>query len=390
MVREHLDRHDLCALVTATNSFVTAPIVREFGIEHLIATEPEERDGNCRIGQVDFAAQQRIWDMKFRGERPLYLMYDQIYWMLRFGDTPHFTPPELLPEMARYTLFVDGLGGLVANLALYGLPLSDLATYGDEAKVLAGGQSLIPAMNFRLAQPSLLVDINRLAELDFVRSLIGYQTGSEPRDVSDLSASTMAPASARSEPRSTSSVRRCSAPPPRPTRSRNALMVTAPAAPGRGEDQMRTYDPADHILYVHPGQQPAAPGLLALRHIEEGCSLRERQVPPAVSCMRRGNRVRRVRMFRPVFLRPGRDGVTTGTRPLRDLRQDRARRTCLHALTACDARALTHGICLIEHDDGASAAVGVADHVIDLYLAARAHAPRALNACVEADLDAGM
>ncbi|HEX4964169.1 MAG TPA: aminotransferase class I/II-fold pyridoxal phosphate-dependent enzyme [Thermoanaerobaculia bacterium] len=44
-----------------------------------------------------------------RGERPLYVMYDHIYWMLCFGDTVHVTPPELLPEMARYTLFVDGI-----------------------------------------------------------------------------------------------------------------------------------------------------------------------------------------------------------------------------------------------------------------------------------------
>jgi len=44
-----------------------------------------------------------------RGERPLFVMYDHIYWMLRFGGIPHFTPPELLPEMARYTLFVDGI-----------------------------------------------------------------------------------------------------------------------------------------------------------------------------------------------------------------------------------------------------------------------------------------
>src|SRR3954467_11051507 len=45
--RALVERHrgDLCALVTATNSFVTAPIAREFGIEHLIATEPEQRDG---------------------------------------------------------------------------------------------------------------------------------------------------------------------------------------------------------------------------------------------------------------------------------------------------------------------------------------------------------
>jgi HAD superfamily hydrolase (TIGR01490 family) len=45
--RALVERHraDLCAIVTATNSFVTAPIARAFGIEHLIATEPEHRDG---------------------------------------------------------------------------------------------------------------------------------------------------------------------------------------------------------------------------------------------------------------------------------------------------------------------------------------------------------
>jgi HAD superfamily phosphoserine phosphatase-like hydrolase len=37
--------HDARAIVTATNSFVTYPIAREFGIEHLIATEPEESGG---------------------------------------------------------------------------------------------------------------------------------------------------------------------------------------------------------------------------------------------------------------------------------------------------------------------------------------------------------
>ncbi|HET7294259.1 MAG TPA: aminotransferase class I/II-fold pyridoxal phosphate-dependent enzyme [Vicinamibacteria bacterium] len=43
------------------------------------------------------------------GARPLYLLYDQVYWMLRFSGTPHVTPPKLRPEMARYTLFVDGV-----------------------------------------------------------------------------------------------------------------------------------------------------------------------------------------------------------------------------------------------------------------------------------------
>ncbi len=45
LVRRHLAAGDLCAVVTATNSFVTAPIAREFGIDHLIATEPESVAG---------------------------------------------------------------------------------------------------------------------------------------------------------------------------------------------------------------------------------------------------------------------------------------------------------------------------------------------------------
>jgi HAD superfamily hydrolase (TIGR01490 family) len=40
VVKQHLDNGDLCAIVTATNSFVTGPIARAFGIPHLIATIP--------------------------------------------------------------------------------------------------------------------------------------------------------------------------------------------------------------------------------------------------------------------------------------------------------------------------------------------------------------
>lgn len=45
LVREHLERGALVAVVTATNSFVTGPIVREFGIAHLVATVPAQLDG---------------------------------------------------------------------------------------------------------------------------------------------------------------------------------------------------------------------------------------------------------------------------------------------------------------------------------------------------------
>jgi len=50
-----------------------------------------------------------------------------------------------------------------------GEALELLAEHGEDGKVLAGGQSLVPAMNFRLARPASLIDINRVAALDYVR-----------------------------------------------------------------------------------------------------------------------------------------------------------------------------------------------------------------------------
>lgn len=46
--------------------------------------------------------------------------------------------------------------------------LAYLAEHGDEAKVLAGGQSLIPMMNFRLVQPAILVDLNNIPDLAYM------------------------------------------------------------------------------------------------------------------------------------------------------------------------------------------------------------------------------
>jgi HAD superfamily hydrolase (TIGR01490 family) len=46
LVKRHQDAGDLCCVVTATNSFVTRPIVESFGIEHLIATEPATIENN--------------------------------------------------------------------------------------------------------------------------------------------------------------------------------------------------------------------------------------------------------------------------------------------------------------------------------------------------------
>ena len=43
------------------------------------------------------------------GQRPLYLLYDQVYWMLRMPGVEHVTPPGLVPKMAEYTIVIDGI-----------------------------------------------------------------------------------------------------------------------------------------------------------------------------------------------------------------------------------------------------------------------------------------
>lgn len=51
--------------------------------------------------------------------------------------------------------------------------LALLARHGNDAKVLAGGQSLVPMMNMRIARPEHVIDINRLDELAFIREANG-------------------------------------------------------------------------------------------------------------------------------------------------------------------------------------------------------------------------
>ena len=51
--------------------------------------------------------------------------------------------------------------------------LALLAEHGYDAKLLAGGQSLVPAMNFRLAAPAVLIDLNRIAGMDGIAEADG-------------------------------------------------------------------------------------------------------------------------------------------------------------------------------------------------------------------------
>ena len=61
--------------------------------------------------------------------------------------------------------------------------LAQLQKHGADARVLAGGQSLVPAMRFRLARPAVLVDINRVRDLDYVRLDGGLTIGAIARDI---------------------------------------------------------------------------------------------------------------------------------------------------------------------------------------------------------------
>ncbi|RTL66795.1 MAG: xanthine dehydrogenase family protein subunit M [Pseudonocardiaceae bacterium] len=68
-----------------------------------------------------------------------------------------------------------------------------LAEHGSDAKVLAGGQSLVPLMSFRLARPSILVDINRIGGLDRIEQdngslLVGAMARQRDVELSDVAA----------------------------------------------------------------------------------------------------------------------------------------------------------------------------------------------------------
>lgn len=61
--------------------------------------------------------------------------------------------------------------------------LAALAKYGSDARILAGGQSLIPAMRYRLARPGVLIDINPVAAFDYIEERDGYLSiGATARD----------------------------------------------------------------------------------------------------------------------------------------------------------------------------------------------------------------
>ena len=72
-------------------------------------------DELARIGEMIVEENHR---RAREGQPALYVMYDQMYWMLQFGSCKHVTPAEVVPEMAAYTIFVDGISKSMAATGL--------------------------------------------------------------------------------------------------------------------------------------------------------------------------------------------------------------------------------------------------------------------------------
>src|SRR5205085_3868718 len=76
------------------------------------AMEPAVLEGICR-DLVDENARRHE-----RGERPVFLMYDMVYWALEFARQEPVTPTSLVPEVAPYTVLLDAISKSLASTGL--------------------------------------------------------------------------------------------------------------------------------------------------------------------------------------------------------------------------------------------------------------------------------
>jgi len=99
MIRPHVREARLIAVCTPLNP--TGTVMAKSEVEAIARLVVEENERRAETG-----------------ERPLFLLWDQIYWMLTFGDNRHYAPPQLVPESAAYTIYVDGISKAFAATGL--------------------------------------------------------------------------------------------------------------------------------------------------------------------------------------------------------------------------------------------------------------------------------
>lgn len=99
MIRPHVRDARLIAVCTPLNP--TGTVMAKHEVEAIARLVVEENERRATTG-----------------ERPLFLMWDQVYWMLTFGENHHYTPPQLVPESAAWTIFIDGISKAFAATGL--------------------------------------------------------------------------------------------------------------------------------------------------------------------------------------------------------------------------------------------------------------------------------
>ena len=89
-----------------------APLVRDARVRLVTVNSPLNPAGTCfTADQLGALCDVILEENRRRGahDRPLYLLYDQVYWTLTFGGTRHVDPVSLRPAMRDYTIYVDGI-----------------------------------------------------------------------------------------------------------------------------------------------------------------------------------------------------------------------------------------------------------------------------------------
>lgn len=99
MIRPHVRQARLIAVCTPLNP--TGTVMAKSEVEAIATLVVEENERRAASG-----------------ERALFLLWDQVYWMLTFGENRHYAPPQVVPESAAYTIFVDGISKALAATGL--------------------------------------------------------------------------------------------------------------------------------------------------------------------------------------------------------------------------------------------------------------------------------
>ncbi len=117
----HFVEGDHCAIEThAENNFMpTAEDIRPYlqGATLLALCSPLNPTGTTFSKEQLEAICDLVTEENLRrvGQKKLYIMFDQIYWLLTYGETQHYNPVSLRPELKDYTIFIDGISKCFAS-----------------------------------------------------------------------------------------------------------------------------------------------------------------------------------------------------------------------------------------------------------------------------------